>query len=165
MTTTPVRRESARVVLIDEHDRVLLFRGCDPDRPETTFWFTPGGGIDPGETPRECAVRELREETGLADVELGPLVWRRRAVFTFQGRRIDQREAFFLARCRSFAVDTAGFSELERLSTFEHRWWTVEEMHAERIVVGPADLPDRVAELLREGPPAVPVEVSGAVHP
>ena len=30
----------------------------------------PQGGIDPGETPREAALRELREEVGTADVEI-----------------------------------------------------------------------------------------------
>ncbi len=34
-------------------------------------WYTPGGVLDPGETPEVCAVRELAEETGL--VPTGPV--------------------------------------------------------------------------------------------
>lgn len=30
------------------------------------YWELAGGLIDPGETPRECAARELQEESGLA---------------------------------------------------------------------------------------------------
>ncbi|HSF26829.1 MAG TPA: NUDIX hydrolase [Actinomycetes bacterium] len=165
MTSTglaPIRRDSARVVLLDEQQRVLLFHGADPDRPEARFWFTPGGGVDPGESPTECALRELREETGLRGVELGPLVWRRRARFSFCGQTYDQREVYFLVRAPSFTVDTSGFTELERRATSGHRWWTLEAMAAESIVVAPAELPVRLAELLRNGPPATPVNLSGA---
>lgn len=44
----------------DEEGRVLLARHQDYDQ-----WALPGGGIDPGETPADAAVREMWEETGL----------------------------------------------------------------------------------------------------
>ena len=62
---SPVRRSSARVVLVDADDRVLLLRGGDPARPGPAVWHTPGGGIDPGEAPEDAARRELAEEVGL----------------------------------------------------------------------------------------------------
>jgi 8-oxo-dGTP pyrophosphatase MutT (NUDIX family) len=46
-----ISRSSARVLLIDHVDQLLLYRGLLP-QVEAPFyaWFTPGGAIDPGET-------------------------------------------------------------------------------------------------------------------
>jgi len=50
-----VQRYAARVLLLDEAGRVLLFRGGDPHRPEAgTWWFTPCGGLDAGETVEDA---------------------------------------------------------------------------------------------------------------
>ena len=69
---TPLDREAARVLLLDGSDRLLLFRGCDPaDRDRGQWWFTPGGGLDPGETYEQGARREVLEETGLSQFDLG----------------------------------------------------------------------------------------------
>lgn len=46
--------------VVDGDDRVLLVK-----RADSGTWCLPGGAVDVGETPAECAVREAREETGL----------------------------------------------------------------------------------------------------
>lgn len=45
---------------------VLLVR-----RENESAWLDPGGGLEPGETYRECAVRECTEETGLTPTVTG----------------------------------------------------------------------------------------------
>ncbi|MFE7528207.1 NUDIX domain-containing protein [Kitasatospora sp. NPDC057542] len=61
------------VLLTDEAGRVLLLKASYRDQ-----WQFPGGGMDPGEGPAECAARELYEETGLVAGPLRLLVveWR-----------------------------------------------------------------------------------------
>jgi ADP-ribose pyrophosphatase YjhB (NUDIX family) len=75
----PTDRESPQVVACvgavvhDPAGRLLLIRrGHDPHRGR---WTLPGGRVDPGETPEQAVVREIREETGL-DVRVGAVVGR-----------------------------------------------------------------------------------------
>ncbi len=123
----PVLRLAARVLLLDEASRILLFRGGDPEAPDRgTWWITPGGGLDPGETRQQGAARELFEETGLvvSPTSLGEPVLRRRVQFEFAGSCFDQDEEFFVVRRPVFEVDVTGFTDLETASVVEHRWWT-----------------------------------------
>ena len=46
----PVARRAARVLIIDERSRVLLFGYREPTTGDE-FWATPGGGIESGESP------------------------------------------------------------------------------------------------------------------
>jgi 8-oxo-dGTP pyrophosphatase MutT (NUDIX family) len=122
-------RQAARILLLDPHGRVLLFRGGDPGRPNAgTWWFTPGGGVEHGEASAQAARRELREETGLEVGEMGEVVLRRRVEHEFEGQKYLQEEEFFLVRCPVFEVVESGWTESERRVVIEHRWWSRGEL-------------------------------------
>ncbi|MER5277666.1 NUDIX hydrolase [Streptomyces sp. NPDC002809] len=150
-------RKVARLVLLDPDDRILLMHGFEPEDPSSTWWFTPGGGLEGDETREEAALRELAEETGITDVELGPLLWRRMCSFPFDGRRWDQDEWYFLARTAQTTTDTSGQTGLERRSVAGLRWWTSAELSAARETVYPTRLAELLRTLLDEGPPRTPL--------
>ena len=147
----PLDREAARVLLLDATDRVLLVSHLPGDR---RVWTAPGGGLEPDEDHRAAARRELDEELGL-QAEPGPWVWVRTVTFPFRGVWLRQREQWYLVRGE---VDVDG-APLIDAGTDEARWWTREELATTDEVLAPAHLPDHLATLLVEGPPAAPVDV------
>ncbi|MDX6215065.1 MAG: hypothetical protein QOG99_649 [Frankiales bacterium] len=131
--TVPLARRAARVLLVDAQDRVLLFQGRDPlhaDRGQ--WWFTPGGGLEAGETPAQGAARELQEETGLVvDPDaLGATVHQRVTTFPWGDVVFEQSEDYFVLRIDSHDVDTSGFDEVETAAVIGHRWWDREDLAA-----------------------------------
>lgn len=148
-------RRAARVLLLDREDRLLLVRGHDVDQPERSWWFTVGGGIDPGESSLDAAVREVREETGLVldPASLVGPVLTRTGIFDFSAQRCRQEEEFFLARVDD-ALDTGtatrdGWTDVERDVLDELRWWHLADLERETREVFPVGLPDLVRPLLR----------------
>ncbi|WP_058046481.1 NUDIX hydrolase [Streptomyces roseifaciens] len=150
-------RRASRVVLLDPDDRILLMHGYEPGDPTTTWWFTPGGGLEGAESWEQAARRELAEETGITEIDLGPVMWCRTCSFPFDGRRWDQDERYFLARTAQPGKWTGGGTELERRSVTGLRWWTCEELLATRETVYPTRLAGLLRTLLDEGPPRTPV--------
>jgi 8-oxo-dGTP pyrophosphatase MutT (NUDIX family) len=125
-------RRAARVLLLDDRDRVLLMRGWDLRGAGLRYWFTPGGRIDDGETAPEAAVRELAEETGLRighDDLVGP-VHEEVAEFSFDGVDYRQHNVFYVVRTETFEPTTAGMTASEANSIDSLRWWSLGELSA-----------------------------------
>lgn len=153
-----VMRASARAVVLDEDDRVLLCRFVFPHPAVPAgvqvVWAAPGGGIEPGEDAPAALRRELREEIGLAVAADPPHVWHQ--VVEAHGIVND----YFLVRTAHFAPAgefTTAQLAAEHIAGF--RWWRLAEIAGYRgpDLFSPRDLAGPLAALLTSGPPAAPV--------
>jgi TDG/mug DNA glycosylase family protein len=133
-------RTAVRALLVDEAGRVLLFRyGNDYG----DWWIAPGGGQEPGEDDAATLRRELREECGLGDVDLGPLVaeWHHWGVEEPGfGSGVSR---MYLVRVQSFVP--APELDLRAEGSREERWFTPGEVAT--LPTRPADLADLVSRV------------------
>ena len=145
-------RATSRVLLIDPDDRVLMFLQYGKDRAVAPRWITPGGGVDPGETHDQAAVRELHEETGLA-LDAVP------HAFFEEDFAPDQRWhpydeghwAWYALRVDHFEPDRGGWTDEEIADVVESRWFTSDELrheHEHGHEVEPPDLPEKLESQL-----------------
>jgi 8-oxo-dGTP pyrophosphatase MutT (NUDIX family) len=104
-------KHSARVLLIHNNE-IMLIRNIGVRR-----WSLPGGSIDNGETPEECALRELKEELNITDAEIDYKLG------TYDGEHygIKVLVHIFVARAKSFyhkkqwEIDKAGWFTFSQL--------------------------------------------------
>jgi 8-oxo-dGTP pyrophosphatase MutT (NUDIX family) len=139
--TELVARTAGRLLIIDPAGRVLMINEMiELGHP---YWLVPGGGVEGDEQPREAAVREAFEETGLR-LELAPhapelLVEQRR--WSYAGVTYDQTNHFFAVALDSVPdLDPAQLTELERDTFLGFRWWSPAEIEVSAETFYPAEI-------------------------
>ena len=138
-------RETARIMLIDEENRIFLLKThFDPEVGLPPRWLTPGGGIDSGESTLQAAVRELYEETGMT---VSPEVLGE-PVLVASGRwdwadglnYHTYTDTIYELKVQNFQPDTSGFTQDELRDILEYRWWTLEEILESKEPLAPHEL-------------------------
>ena len=144
-------RPTARVLLFDPDNRILLMKGRLPSAPDAAgAWFTIGGGIEPGETLYEAAAREVVEETGFTDVVLGEIAWCGEVTLLDRKQRpVLFKDTFILARSQGGEVSREAWQDLELEFVDDIRWWTLDDLEATSEAVWPHDLAARLRAIAR----------------
>jgi 8-oxo-dGTP diphosphatase len=122
--------------VIIESDRVLLVKRAHP--PIEGQWSIPGGVLEVGETVREAAVREAREETGLM-VEASELLGVYDRILRDPGRRVRYHYVLIDFLCRRVGGELIAASDAAAV-----RWFSREELSG-------LNLPEDTQEVIRKG--------------
>jgi 8-oxo-dGTP pyrophosphatase MutT (NUDIX family) len=159
-----LERDVVRLVVRDTLDRILLLHTHEPGAPELGHWWElPGGGIDPGETYRQAAIRELWEETGITvnDSQVGTPTWTRDGSFRHRNLRHLQHEVVVEIRLTGPGPDLDDRNRLdyEVEDYFDFRWWPIPQVLASTDQFYPRRLPQLLTRFLDGQTITEPLEV------
>ena len=146
--TYPVRN-AVKVVLLNDANELLLMCMDDPtitsigEKYHGRFWTLIGGEIEPNETIRDAAEREVFEETGLTrdDIEFGPQVWSGELDLILKGKPAHIRQEFIVARTRRRDISLVNLTGDEKEVVKQVSWFSLDRIINSGEVIHPVLLP------------------------
>ena len=87
-------------------------------------WDLPKGKLDKGETMKECAIREVREETGLKDVVLGERLLRTWHIYTGYGNHVLKQTTWYNMDCpKNQKLVPQTEEDIEKIAWYKKEEW------------------------------------------
>lgn len=166
-------RKAVRVLLLNGNNELLLMcvEGFDiatvDGKRNNRYWCTLGGGIEPNETIQQAALREIFEESGLAqnDIELGPVAWYGDVTLLLKGVLTTLAESFIVAKTTNLNVALHMPTEDEREAIKQLKWFSLEDIKNSSDVIFPVLLPQYLPDILKGSYPTPPIEIDLKVNP
>ncbi|HAV5392624.1 NUDIX domain-containing protein [Acinetobacter baumannii] len=146
-------RKSSRLLVLNESHQILLFQFTHTNDALAgqSYWATVGGGLEEGETFEQAAYRELYEELGVVRQNVGTHVATRNFEMMLPSAEIViSDERLFIVFIKNEEVNTANWTEQEKLVISKSRWWTFDELSQTDEIVYPNNIPNILIDSLPE---------------
>jgi 8-oxo-dGTP pyrophosphatase MutT (NUDIX family) len=128
---------AAHVLVIDPQERVLLLhgRGLGP----AGYWVLPGGGVEPGETPVQAAIREVWQETGLrlSESDVAGPIESGEVAFSFGNVDYRQQQHYFATWVGGLDPVTTSVGrfdpaepDVDSRGLLSFNWWSLDQLRA-----------------------------------
>lgn len=149
-------RQSARIILLNPHHHIFLMHVARPEAAgfdnasDQSYWITPGGKIESGETVEVTVRRELYEETGIENANIiTPHIWYNEYTIMYKGSLTLFQEWFFVAHTTENNILIHHYTAAEKDYIGACKWWTLEELSVTKELFYPLNLCELLSQLTR----------------